>query len=140
MPQKQSAQVWSLVLFRSENLQTAGNIYKGMIGLNGISLPTRLAGSLNFLPDRSRVVFEGVWEHLPMIAGHNSATFGLLLMAAGAFAFFPAPFAQTALSRARPAHVERMLSSWWFAIATAMAFWLAVLNLGKPGVFLYFQF
>jgi alginate O-acetyltransferase complex protein AlgI len=46
------AVVIAWVLFRAENMPAAGEIYKGMMGLNGVSIPLPLANLLGSLKDQ----------------------------------------------------------------------------------------
>lgn len=71
------------VLFRANSVTTALSIYKGMLGLNGFSLPARLNGVLPISLSKLQlfhISFEGLWQAQPMqntsTGGGNSAVIG----------------------------------------------------------------
>ncbi len=129
------------VLFRAESFAAAGAIFRGMAGLNGISLPTRLAGRLPFA-DALPVTFDGV--------GAFGSAFGLLLVAGLVVFVWVVPDLLQLVRRARPVSdstldlLPETRWSWrWsfrWAAATGVVSGAAVLGLTRVTEFLYFQF
>jgi alginate O-acetyltransferase complex protein AlgI len=126
------------VLFRADSVATAWQIYRGMFGCEGVSLPAALSPWLTGLPG---LRFDGVWHGITPPPGDPPAFLPLLLLFCFAAVLLPRPFAQTAAGRlGQPGPKDRWIGAWWLGPALALLFWLCVLRLGKPSAFLYFQF
>jgi D-alanyl-lipoteichoic acid acyltransferase DltB (MBOAT superfamily) len=132
------AVVVSMAVFRSNNVQGAGVLLGGMVGLNGIALPSW--------------VYDGSGVAQDLGAGLSLNT--LLLWVAGlAFVAFACPNSHELLNRAEPAlgwQASRRQNQWMGAIEWRRSLaWLVVVsmiaaagvvNLGGQSEFLYWQF
>jgi alginate O-acetyltransferase complex protein AlgI len=127
------AVVMAWVLFRSESAGTSTKIYKGLFGLNGISLPTALEGKVS-LPG---VSFAGVWQGVAA----SAVDLAVLLAVAFAICLLLPSSSQLAVryvdcpEDARPIQLRR-----WMAVGLGTAFAVCLFSLGKVSPFLYFRF
>lgn len=137
------------VLFRSDTLATAGSMFSGMLGLNGLLLPTawqKLLGPLTKALSLDAATLYGA------VAGFEGMKEVGWVAAALAVAFF-APNTQQILAAWEPALVafpgdksaER--KAWWqwqpssaWALAGSCLMAVTVLRMTKISEFLYFQF
>ena len=133
------------VLFRAESFTAAAHVYKGMLGLNGVSVPPSFAslpGPLPSLLSDAGVTFEG-------FAGLGKAwvmgEIGLLVLAVWFLPSVPAIMARYApvlgsarLWTARRRWQWRMNARWAGAVGAIAA--LALLSMNRVTEFLYFQF
>ena len=134
------------VLFRSPDLETAGHLYRGMLGLNGLSIPESL------IPEGARLPLLnlGLSVEEPLafapLSGH---TFTLVLWILGLSSIaFLLPNSQTLLSRYRPTLSEPQVPSRSFLfepkplplVLTVAAFLYGLTAMGSVSEFLYFQF
>lgn len=146
------------VFFRAPNMATASIIIKGMIGLNGISLPQTLEPKLGSLLQYN-VFFHGL---LPSVPGISVLTVLFLLMSAS-FICFCLPnlilltgFKDTDHTESSPSNqIEKEIfitiqhkilkyiawrpTTMW-SIIVGIFFTYCILNLSKVSEFLYFQF
>lgn len=134
------------VLFRAPDLETAGHIYRGMLGFNGFTLPQSLipGGA-----ERSLLTFGLKLGEPPAFAAlpGQSAALWLWILGLGAIAFY-VPNSQTLLSRFRLSlsNVNAVTHPGLFAprpltlFLTAAAFLYGLSAMGTVSEFLYFQF
>jgi alginate O-acetyltransferase complex protein AlgI len=124
------------VLFRADSLDSATIIYRGMLGLNGVTLPGSLS-ALGTWTDRLGVRFDDVWQRLPL-AGLSTSDFMLLTGVAAAVAFL-----LPNTNRLRPG-ADAPRAGYWRSYAAgaccAALFMLSLSVITKPSPFLYFQF
>ncbi len=120
------------VLFRSDSTATALNIYKGMLGLNGISLPFGLERMMPGITFGNFLIFEGFWQ------GTVTGTLSFLVLITLAFIiawFLPNindyPYMRVNIGK----NIRLGLS-----VAAGALFALAVSFIVKDSPFLYFQF
>jgi alginate O-acetyltransferase complex protein AlgI len=127
------------VLFRSSSVSTALNIYKGMLGLNGVSLPKRLVRQFRWLEPYMDVQFSEVFQGLPTF--DIKPLIGYLALAM--LVAFTAPNLNR-LSREPHRYWSAYARSPKLAIALGAAggalFVFCVATLDKVSPFLYFQF
>ena len=124
------------VLFRADSFASALTIYRGMLGLNGVTLPASLSALGPWLQPFG-VRFDDLWQHLPF-ADLATTDFALLIGVAAAAAFL---FPNTNELRPRP---DAPRTGYWRSYAAgaccAAAFLLSLSAITKPSPFLYFQF
>lgn len=162
------AVVFAWVLFRAESLESAGRVYAGMIGLNGVALPVEwlhnhaaLAASLGkigidfqplaymgplFTPLRDLAVLTGAQIQVDSVG--TITAFGSLLVPIGIALFWPNT--QQLMQRFDPAVGAPIVGgvpqalTWQinipFAILTAMLAAYACFGSTVVSQFLYFQF
>ncbi|RYG17050.1 MAG: MBOAT family protein [Chitinophagaceae bacterium] len=122
----------SFVMFRSEDIPTSIKIYKGLIGVNGLTLPNFLA---KFLKIESQ---NRVWQSVG--PPDSNAVFILTLFLAFLIVL-KLPSSASLLPGKRNDHDSRkLLKSKYAPIILSILFVLSILNLGKTSAFLYFQF
>jgi len=123
--------------FRADTAATAGRIYRGLLGMNGISLPASL-GSLASSPQYSGFVFEGL---LPIAARSGISVphvLGWLGAAAGIAFFCPnLPEFFSRLEGGRPMSAAQLKV---LAIACGVALVVSLGLMQGDSPFLYFQF
>ena len=122
----------SFVMFRSENISIAGEIYKGMLGINGLNLSENYSGAI--LKD----IVKGIWQVENMPIETILQSFLLLLLGFALVLFFPSSSKYASLKQSDSKLF--FVSSIWGPIALAFLFVLSVMQLGKTSQFLYFQF
>jgi alginate O-acetyltransferase complex protein AlgI len=124
------------VLFRADSLASATTIYRGMLGLNGVTLPGSLSALAPFTGPLG-VRFDDVWQHLSF-AGLSTADF-MLLTGVAAGAAFLLPNTNDLRPRA-----DAPRAGYWRSYAAgaycAALFLLSLSVITKPSPFLYFQF
>ena len=134
------------VLFRSPDLETAGDLYRGMLGLHGFAIPESL------IPESAR----GALTHFGLTLAEplafsklpgQTAGLSLWILGLGFIAFF-CPNSQTLLGRYRPtlSQTKALPHSFLFEprrltlFLTAAAFLFGLSSMGTVSEFLYFQF
>ncbi|MEO8629230.1 MAG: MBOAT family O-acyltransferase, partial [Betaproteobacteria bacterium] len=127
------------VLFRSSSVSTAVSIFKGMLGLNGLSLPKRLVPQFRWLEPYMNVQFSEVFQGLPTF--DIKPLIGYLALAM--LIAFTAPNLNS-FSREPHRYWSVYARSPKLAIALGAAggalFVFCVATLDKVSPFLYFQF
>jgi len=137
------------VLFRAESFSGALSVYRGMIGLNGVVLPSKAIGPLNFVFGSGSLL-----EHLG-VAFENSIyldTTGALFLIVLLSICWGLPNTQELMSGFRPTLPfqlrtripQRLLMQWrptaaWGLVIGAMAV-AGVASLSRVSEFLYYQF
>ena len=135
------------VVFRAPDLEGAGRVLSGMLGLNGAPVPSSMLwpAARNVLEGLGVSVIEPtIFQHLD--AGHSLTLLGWL-MGLGAIAFL-SPNSQEILGRYRPTlEPTRPLSGRWVfeprpltLALTLVVFFFGLSSIGKVSEFLYFQF
>jgi alginate O-acetyltransferase complex protein AlgI len=127
------------ILFRASNLDAALNIYSGLFGLNGVSLPGFLAGKFNYYLSSIVVTdtlrFDGI--------GTASMWVTTLVLPIALFIALALPNTQEITAYAQSS-APRSESGWSpsraCAIFTGILFTVCVLRLNDISEFLYFQF
>ena len=134
------------VLFRSPDLETAGQFYRGMLGLSGFTIPASM------IPEFARqpLLTFGLGLNEPQAFAHlpgQSAGLLLWILGLGGMAW-ACPNSQTLLARYRPTlslipephHALRFEPRPLTLILTVAAFLYGLTTLGAVSEFLYFQF
>lgn len=144
------AVVAAWVMFRAESLQGALNMYSGMVGLHGLSLPVWLKGRLGSLGDRLDSVgieFCGMFSN--GIVGNIQQGVGLLL--AASCIVWCAPNTVQWLRQEKPAlEVEALLPmrpgglywkpNWFYGVVMTIVAAIGIVYIQQENKFLYFQF
>jgi alginate O-acetyltransferase complex protein AlgI len=127
------------VVFRAHSLAEAWAIYRGMLGLNGISLPAWWANRVE--PAGGAVRFKGIWQGLlpseaPQADFYAIAAFSLALalLAPNACAIF-APYARPTAN-----HVDSPRLQLKQALVLGVLLGYCMHSMNKVSPFLYFQF
>ncbi|MEI6437726.1 MAG: MBOAT family O-acyltransferase [Candidatus Omnitrophota bacterium] len=120
------------VLFRADGLATVGSIYRGLLGLNGISLPFGVEKIFPKAWVGKNVIFEGFWQG----AATGSASFFFLLALAGVLVWGCSnlnelPFKHVVLGKFSRAALS---------VVIGLFFALSVSFIAQDSPFLYFQF
>jgi len=134
------------VLFRSPDLETAGHLYRGMLGLNGVFIPESLvpASAHSFLLNLGFTLEEPL-----AFAGLSGQSLALVCWILGLSAIaFLFPNSQSLLGRDRQPLTERPIwpRSFFFEprpltlVLTVAAFLYGLTAMGTVSEFLYFQF
>ena len=113
------------VFFRALNWSDAVKVLRGLVGLDGVMLPRRLADRLSFLTDWG-VEFGPVYE---VVNGGSSTTYTLL---AALLIAILAPNSRQLMERFRP-------NFFWLVFVLVTLYW-GVSGLVKVNEFLYFNF
>jgi hypothetical protein len=134
------------VLFRSPDLETAGDLYRGMLGVHGFAIPESL------IPESARgaLTYFGLTLAEPLAFSKlpgQTAGLSLWILGLGFIAFF-CPNSQTLLGRYRPtlSETKALPHSFLFEprrltlFLTAAAFLFGLSSMGTVSEFLYFQF
>ena len=122
----------SFVMIRSENISIAGEIYKGMLGINGLKLSESYSGAI------LKAIVKGIWQVENMPIETILQSFLLLLLGFALVLLFPSSSKYASLKQSDSKLF--FVSSIWGPIALAFLFVLSVMQLGKTSQFLYFQF
>jgi D-alanyl-lipoteichoic acid acyltransferase DltB (MBOAT superfamily) len=122
----------AFVLFRAHNLVSAWEVYRGIFGLNGISLPAGLAESMQRFAGILPIAPNGIWQDR---AG-NLVHFVTLVAMAFALCLLPRPFAQSVLDDS----CSPRFFTKFAGVLCAGIFAYCVLRMGESTPFLYFQF
>lgn len=118
------------VLFRADSLTSAINVYKGMLGLNGMAIPPFLASRL---PSLHNIQVAPI--HTSGEIGHIFALLGLsFLICLGLPNLNKLPYPEAS----QPS--LKMMTNWKIAPVYAGLFLFCVLNFSNYSPFLYFQF
>ncbi len=140
------AVVFGWVLFRSPDLESAGTLYRGMLGLNGLMIPESLIPEIARLPLTHLGLTLQEPKAFAALPGQTAAL-ALWILGLGGIAFF-LPNSQTLLGRYRPTLSEIKVLPHRFLfeprpltlIVTAAAFLYGLTAMGTVSEFLYFQF
>ena len=134
------------VFFRAENMDAAMSILSGMIGLNGISLPSQFYPFLSHMVRSDYIIFNGL---APLIGG-GAGKVTICWLVGGLFVVWILPNVQqwlTDYSLALDSSRNERQISWlsWrptkvWAVMAGLVLGFALLNLKKTSQFLYFQF
>ena len=123
---------FAFVVFRSDSLSDALNIYQGMLGLNGLTLPPFMAPYLSSFADY------GNWLQIPRVFSSYK------LISLLGLSFILVLFAPNTASLSESADEQsiklRFLNHPMVAIFTGLLFAFSVVNFSKTSSFLYFQF
>lgn len=121
------------VLFRAPDLASALDVYRGMLGWNGVSVPPAVADSLRQASGVSNIFPNGIWQD----RSGNVTHFMMLIVAAFVLCLIPRPFAQSVLedTSSGPKFFTRFAG-----VVCATIFAYCILRMGEPSAFLYFQF
>ncbi|MFA6280824.1 MAG: MBOAT family protein [Bdellovibrionales bacterium] len=121
------------VLFRAETLSQAIVVYKGMLGLNGLSLPEFFKDKVSFLKGAALVDYSGIWQGAQT---QGDSTSFILLLLAGAICWGAKNLNKVSVQ-------ENKVS---FGVGQGVLigglFFLCLLHMasGAPAQFLYFRF
>lgn len=146
----------AMVLFRADTMVAAGQIYRGMLGINGVSLPQSIllhsggigewlsqAGVVAEISSASNFAFAFAWLMvLFLVATRAPNTLELMRDFDPALHFKLQP----GMVRLAPMTAEGVPRAWtvqfnWqWALAMAAVFVFAALSLSRPSEFLYWQF
>ncbi|MDC3408820.1 MBOAT family protein [Burkholderiales bacterium] len=124
------------VLFRSENVGDAMEVYAGMVGVNGISLPMTLHNSW---PMTNGVTFDGIFQGL----SYEPFTFPMVLLV---FAFLMAAWGPSSMSLVNENLTREYGGKYSLTflmrrpLLVGLLFGLSLLFLNRTSPFLYFQF
>jgi hypothetical protein len=141
-----TAVVVAWVFFRAANVRTALYILKGMLGLNGVSLPVAFSGKawLGWFPSRF-AVFDGLLTNTRSSAAHAVLWIALLLLIAWMLPntqqltrYFHPGYESIHAPTVLPSLTWRPSHRW--AMLTGIVLALGVLSLNRVSAFLYFQF
>jgi D-alanyl-lipoteichoic acid acyltransferase DltB (MBOAT superfamily) len=146
------AVVVAWVMFRAESLDGAINMYAGMFGGNGVSLPTSLEPVLTSLSEPLSTLgvnYDGMFKNNVF----GSPKHGLLMLLAMLLIVWFAPNTYDWLKREKPAlglddyllvNKTSRLAIWKynvvFAFVLALITVVCVISMSSPSEFLYFQF
>ena len=122
----------SFVMFRSENISIAGEIYKGMLGLNGLNLGEYYSGNM------VKEIVKGIWQVDNMPKETIIESFLLIFLGFIVVLVFPSSSKYTSSEQSDSKLF--FVSSIWGPIVLAFLFLLSIMQLGKTSPFLYFQF
>jgi hypothetical protein len=119
-------------MFRSENTSIASEIYKGMLGLNGLNLSENYSGGV------LKAIVMGIWQvdNIPKETILESLL--LLLLGFVVVLLFPSSSKYASLEQSNSKLF--FVRSIWGPIGLAFLFVFSVMQLGKTSQFLYFQF
>jgi alginate O-acetyltransferase complex protein AlgI len=137
------AVVAAWVLFRAENVQAAGALYRGMLGLNGISVAYDLLKLFNV---HAAVQFFGL-EITPLSFDQDLQWQALLMCIAGSLIVWSCPSSME-IARMEPWPAAKTFPRWRFetsekfALATGAVLFLCIggINAGAVSEFIYFKF
>jgi alginate O-acetyltransferase complex protein AlgI len=130
----------SIVMFRAGSIRSAFDIYKGMLGFNGFSVPHRWAEKFTWLASLHGISFEGVWQELALSIHQSNGQF-FKLMVVSFFIILVLPSSARLVPAIKTGIPELTITrSRWIAIGLALLFVLSVLSFNKTSPFLYFQF
>jgi alginate O-acetyltransferase complex protein AlgI len=125
------AVIISWVLFRAANLSSAIEIFKTMVGVNGITLPASPQGKLAFLTNLGFQLKNWTdFNYLPEVNGSKFNSLICLVVLTFCVTFLPNT--QQMIEKFRP-------NQWW-AIFVGIITSLSLLSLNRVSEFLYFQF
>lgn len=144
------AVVAAWVMFRAETLRGAFNMYSGMVGLHGLSLPVWLKGRLGSLGDQLDafgIEFGGMFSN--GIVGNLQH--GLRLFLIASFIVWCAPNTVQWLRQEKPAlEVEALLPmrpgglywkpNWFYGVVMTIVAAIGIVYIQQENKFLYFQF
>jgi hypothetical protein len=122
--------VCGFVMFRSTSVADAVEIYRGMLGLNGLSLPTLLVKLFDF-GDAAGIFQQLNHQHESIWA------FVLILMIALGLALLMPSFHPTSNAIDKNKLIIFFIKS---PLSLSFLFAISVLSLSKSSPFLYFQF
>ena len=126
----------TFVMFRAHGVTNAIQIYKGMLGFNGISIPPAIAAVLSI----PALHADGIWQGLILNSAQSVANQIWILMAAFAvILLLPSTATLTPISK-KSINNSNLLRKPLAPVLLGAIFVLSVLWLGKTSVFLYFQF
>lgn len=120
------------VMFRSSNIQDAFEIYRGMVGLNGVSL-----GANNSVCDSLRIIC-GVWQNSNMSAylAYESLFYILL----GFIIILTMPSSTRINLNIDSQERHFLVNSWFGVFIVILLLGYCLMQFNKPSPFLYFQF
>ena len=120
------------VLFRADSLSTARAIYRGMLGLNGVSLPFGMERMISKVFSGPFIVFEGFWQG----SANGSSEFFLLMALVCSITWFLPNVNDWPYKREVFFAKKRLAVS----IITGLLFAISVSFIAQNSPFLYFQF
>lgn len=123
------------VLFRADSLATAINIYKGMLGLNGVSLPGSLESRLAMLQPVINASFNGVWQTTA-----NTSHYVALIISCGIILMFKNSSQIMNQSNAMQLFADQGKYTKWAGVSIGIMLAISLMSLNKVSAFLYFQF
>lgn len=136
--------VFAWVLFRAGTLREAMDVYRGMLGMNGIALPVPLAGRVHFLPAWLRIEFIGIWnESIP--AGMSATEgIGLVILCTVLSLILPNTAdligTEIRLDQGNSAGQMPLFRRRKLAFGLGVLFVVSILSLHRVTRFIYFQF
>jgi alginate O-acetyltransferase complex protein AlgI len=135
------AVVLAWVLFRAPDLSTAVLIYKGLFGLNGVSLPVSLRAVAATWHVPATLYFNDLFQGIPLPEDYAFGKLMTTLGAAAAIAFFaPSVASMYEIGVGLKTNWQRALFTRRGALAFSVALTVAVFSISKVSPFLYFQF
>src|SRR5690606_1258168 len=134
------------VHFRAEDFAAAGRMYATMFGIDGCSQPVRIQFLLGPWADALTAFCRTIVREQIVTLREWLTFLPLLVLAGGLAVMLPnIPEIFRLVERVRQHSARRRFVLEWrpsraWAAAASLAFCLSVLLLGRPSVFLYFQF
>lgn len=123
------------VLFRADSLTTVINIYKGMLGLNGVSLPESLESRLAMLQPVINASFTGVWQTTA-----NTGHYVALIIVCGIILMFKNSSQIMNQLNAKHLFSDGGKYTKWAGVSIGIMLAISLMSLNKVSAFLYFQF
>ena len=133
--------VFAWVLFRAPDVGSALQVYRGMLGLNGISLPLSLRPVLGGWHGPVTLYFNDLFQGVPLPENYSFLKLMSTLGMAAAIAFFLPPVASMyEIGRGLTFDWQRLIFTRRMGVAFGVALTVAVFSISKVSPFLYFQF
>ncbi|MEP6501847.1 MAG: MBOAT family O-acyltransferase [Betaproteobacteria bacterium] len=133
--------VFAWVLFRAPDIGTASRIYQGLLGLNGLSLPTSLRALAGDWHLPIPLYFNDLFQGVPLPENYSFAKLMATLGVAAGIAFFaPSVASMYELGRGLTPGWQRIVFTRRSAVAFGVALTIAIFSISKVSPFLYFQF
>lgn len=136
--------IFAWVMFRSNNVQQALAVYKGMLGVNGVSIPSFFAGKLSQIGTFGSVTYGGIFDSVALDGGLLKlvvlfvCSFVVILALPPSCRFIPLELRG---NNEFPAQEKGLIdTSPRRGYIFGILFFLCVLSLEKLSPFLYFQF
>jgi alginate O-acetyltransferase complex protein AlgI len=129
------------VLFRAPDAASAWSVYKGMLAINGVSLPVSLQPYFSGSHVPSWLYFNDLFQGATLPASYSFAKLMATMTIAGGIAFFaPSVASIYEIGRGLRVRWEHVVFTRPAAVALGTAMTFGIFSISKVSPFLYFQF